>query len=93
MQHVDIFVSSHETPSEGDYAASLGETAEHLVPVAGSSGVWDCWAIPVGPLTDLPGLETVLVEGLEDDSTHVRLKVRAAELGKRIRLRIYVLSQ
>lgn len=93
IQHIDLFVSSHENPAEGDYIAPVGSTAEHTIQCIGSSGIWDAWVVPLADLQDLPAMTYLEACPIPDDSSHVLLRVSAAEAAKRVGLRIYILSQ
>ncbi|MBS1722009.1 MAG: hypothetical protein JSS66_03260 [Armatimonadetes bacterium] len=93
IQHIDVFVSSHSAPQEGDYAAPVGESAEHFVPIVGSSEVWDAWICPGEGLAGLSAFGGLSASALEDDSQHIKLSVNALEADQRIGLRIYVLSR
>lgn len=93
IQHIDLFVSSHDQPSEGDYLAAIDDVSEHVVPIIGTSGVWDAWAVLWEGLDQANGLAHVSVEPIVDDCAHVRLKVKATLPGKRVGIRVYVLSQ
>ena len=93
IQHIDLFVSSFEQPQAGDLAAVLDQETEHVVPIIGTSGVWDAWAVPCEELGDASGMRKVCVEPILDDCSHVKLTVQASAADKRVGLRIYVLSQ
>lgn len=93
IQHIDLFVSSHESPIEGDYTAPLEGIAEHTIQCIGSSGIWDAWVVPLSNLQDLASLTHVEACPIPDDSSHVSLRVSASQQDKRVGLRIYILSQ
>lgn len=93
IQHIDLFVTSHSQPEPGDLPAEVDQETEHIVPIIGTSGVWEAWAVPCSGLGDAAGFQKLCAEPIPDDCSHVKLKVQSSAADKRVGLRIYVLSQ
>ena len=93
IQHIDAILTSSESPAEGELAIVANELTEFQLQIIGTSGVWDTWLTPMAHCSDVSALEHLEVSPIPDDSTHVNLKVKLSQPDKRVKIRIYVLSQ
>lgn len=89
IQHVDVTLSSFQTPGPDELAVPTGQAVEHLVPIVGTPGVWDAW---FSAQSSLSGFVSLSVEAIPEDTTKLRLTAQAEEADQRVTLRLYALS-
>ena len=93
IQHIDATITTSENPQQGEIQVQMNELSDLQLPIIGTSGVWDTWLTPLSYLAEPGTIQHLEVLPVQDDSTHINLKIKLDGPNVSVKIRVYVLSQ